>query len=108
MFQGTNAATVRYIHIGCSLLNVCVQVGMCMCVFVLLAVKSDGCGGKGGAITLGLQMGFPQEGHAPVFSETETKANMVAGLSLHQQILLYSENSKFLLPLHVSCPKASC
>lgn len=54
-----------------------------VCVFVLLTVKGDGCGGKGGAITLGLQMGFPQEGHAPVFSETETRANMVADPSLH-------------------------
>ncbi len=51
---------------------------MCTCVFVLLTVNVDGCGGKGGAITLGLQMGFPQGGHAPVFSETEMKANMAA------------------------------
>lgn len=51
--------------------SMCLQEGMCMCVFVLLTVKGDGCGGKGGAITLGLQMGFPQEGHAPVFSETD-------------------------------------
>lgn len=43
-------------------------------MFVLLTVNGDGCGGKGGAITLGLQMGFPQEGHAPVFSKTEMKA----------------------------------
>lgn len=54
-----------------------------MRVFVLLTVKGDGCGGKGGAITLGLQMGFPREGHAPVFFETETKANVVAEPSLH-------------------------
>ncbi len=54
-----------------------------MRVFVLLTVNGDGCGGKGGAITLGLQMGFPQEGHAPVFSETEARANMAADSSLH-------------------------
>lgn len=54
-----------------------------MCVFVLLTVKGDGCGGKGGAITLGLQMGFPQEGHAPVFSETESRANTVPDPALH-------------------------
>lgn len=44
-------------------------------VRVLLTVKGEGCGGKGGAVILGLQMGFPQEGHAPVFSETETRAD---------------------------------
>lgn len=54
-----------------------------MCVFMLLTVNSDGCGGKGGTITLGLQMGFPQEGHAPAFSKTKTKANMAADLALH-------------------------
>lgn len=83
MFQGTNAATVRYNCTACSLFEACAQVGMCMCVFILLTVNGDGCGGKGGAITLGLQMGFPQEGHAPVFSETETRANMAADPSLH-------------------------
>lgn len=58
---------------------------MCTCVFALMTVKSDGCGGKGGAIGLGPQMGLPQEGHAPVFSETETRANMVAGPPLHRK-----------------------
>lgn len=82
MFQGTNAASVRYICTACSLF-VCAQVGLCMCVFVFLTVNGDGCGGKGGAITLGLQMGFPEEGHAPVFSETATKANMAADPFLH-------------------------
>ena len=52
-------------------------------MFGSLTVNGGGCGGKGGAITLGLQMGFPQEGHAPVFSETETEANMAADPSLH-------------------------
>lgn len=75
MFQGTNNATVRYICTARSLFNVSVQGGMCERVFVLLTVKGEGCGGKGGAIILGLQMGFPQEGHAPVFSETETRAD---------------------------------
>lgn len=40
-----------------------------MCVSVSQTVNGDGCGGKGGAITLGPQMGFPEERHAPVFSE---------------------------------------
>ena len=52
-------------------------------MFVLLTVNGNGCGGKGGAITLGLQMGFPKEGHAPVLFETETKASMAADPSLH-------------------------
>lgn len=54
-----------------------------MCFTDLLTVKHDGYRGKGGAIALGLQMGFPQEGNAPVFSETEMKTNMAADPSLH-------------------------
>lgn len=83
MFQGINDDTVRYTCTVCSPFSECLQEGMCMCVFVLLTAKGDGCGGKGGAITLGLQMGFPQEGHAPVFSETEARANTVPDPSLH-------------------------
>lgn len=85
MFQGTNIASVRYICAACSLIGMCVgvQMGVCICMFDLLTVKHDGYRGKGGAITLGLQMGFPQEGHTPVFSETQTKTNMAADSSLH-------------------------
>lgn len=46
----------------------------CLCsyaCFVSATEKGDGCGGKGGAVTLGLQMGFPQERHAPVFFEMD-------------------------------------
>lgn len=57
------------VHLHRALPVQCVQVGMCMCVFGSLTVKRGGCGGKGGAITLGLQMGFPPEDHAPVFSK---------------------------------------
>lgn len=71
--------------------------------FVSATEKGDGCGGKGGAVTLGLQMGFPQERHAPVFFETETGANMVADPSLHlreQLLLVFSScvTTKGLLP----------
>ena len=52
---------------------------LCVCVCrsgwvyarVLMTVNSDGFGGKGGAITLGLSMGLPEEGHAPVFFKTD-------------------------------------
>lgn len=78
MFQGTNAAaSVRCICTASSVFSVC------MCVFGSLTGNGGGCGGKGGAITLGLQMGFPREGNAPVFSKTERKANMAADPALH-------------------------
>lgn len=48
-------------------------------------------GGKGGADTLGPQMGFPQGRHAPVFLETENE-----GKTRWQIRLCVGENSCFL------------
>lgn len=72
MFLGTNAATVRYICTGCSPF-VCVCECRWVCTCALLTVNGDGHRGKGGAITLGLSMGLPQEGHAPVFAKADNE-----------------------------------
>lgn len=71
-----------------------------------MRVKGEGCGGKGGAITLGSQMGFPQEGHAPVFSQTETREDVAADSALHCKGSADTlNNTRLLLCLNVSGPK---
>lgn len=72
-----------------------------------------GGGGGGGAITLGLQMGFPQEGHAPHFSRRRRgqmwrQTQFCVAMIPRAATLDNGENRRFLSSLCASGPKASC